>query len=150
MAENFGNGVGEKNSQPLVQEHILEGDLPNRNDLHIQNLSAQVWKGEIQDSLTKMKQMEKQAEGQKIVEEMPGASATGFSGETYRLLSGDMRGLVAPQDSQKRVEISDCGFGEGLERTQRQIEIQEIQESRRRIRQMDLKPYMWNTTDIRA
>lgn len=147
MVENLGNGVGEKKSQVLVQESILEGDLPNRNDAHAQNLSAQVWKGEIQDTLTKTKQMEKQAEGEKMVSEMPGALSNSIFRETYRPSGVDIRGLLASPDYQKRIQTSDCDFGEGPERAQR---LAELEESMRRIRQIDLKPYMWNTTEIRA
>ncbi len=118
MAENFGNGFCDKFSQPLVQTDILEEDLPSRVEAQMK-LSGEYWGQVGHEAFSKVKQIEKLSEGQKILEEMPG----------------------------KRVEISDCGFGEGIASTKRQ---NEIQESMRRIRQIDLKPYLWNTPDIRA
>lgn len=146
MAENFGNGVGDKNSQQVVQQDILEGDLPNRDEAQM-GLIGEAFGKIAHDALNKMKQMEKQAEGQKTVEEMPGALSNGIFRGTYRPSGVDIRGIIASPDHQKRIETSDCGFGEGPERAQRLVE---LEESMRRIRQIDLKPYMWNTTEIRA
>ncbi len=146
MAEHFGNGVGDKNSQPLVQTEILEGDLPNSIDAKMGSIGEAFGKV-AHDALNKMKQMEKQAEGEKIVPEMPGALSNSIFRETYRPSGVDIRGLLASPDYQKRIQTSDCDFGEGPQRAQR---LAELEESMRRIRQIDLKPYMWNTTEIRA
>jgi hypothetical protein len=171
MLEDLGKCTGNKHSEALVQMDIKSDGLNNRIQDERQSLSGNIWTGEIDNAMTSVKQMEKESEGQKIVQdseersklaardymvchrlfgsERTGALAPSVSWETYRHIAGGTTGELARGYFQKRDEISNCGFGAGLERTQRQAELQEMQESRRRIRQLDLKPYMWNTVDIR-
>ncbi len=131
MLEDLGKCTGNKQSDTLVQSDTLGEGLNNRIQDEGQSLSGNLWTGEIDSAMTNLKQMEKRSEGLKFVQD------------------SEERSTLARGYFQKREEISNCGFGPGLERTLRQSEIQEIHESMRRIRQLDLKPYMWNTVDIR-
>ncbi len=157
MAENFGNG-GDKKSESIVQRDLLEGALPNKNEADGQTLSQSVMSDEIRNLIAKNKQIDSEdcstpaaklyiRTNRMLGGNTPGALPPDFSWDKFRHLGGDLLGPLAQREMQKLVQISDCGFGESLASTKRQ---NEIQESMRRIRQIDLKPYMWNTTDILA
>lgn len=169
MLENYGKCSGDKNSQALVQNDIQGDGLNNCDEDYVRFASiGSYWGNEMAEAMSMKKQMEKTTEAQKQVQDLedrsstaakgymvchrllggdtPGKLDSSFSWETFRQLGGDVKAALIRESMRKHHEISNCGFGEGMAATKRQAD---IQESMRRIRQMDLKPYMWNTTEIR-